>query len=449
MSNPDKPESLDFSKTLPPIDVRVGTRKPALLGIVAVLIAAGGFGVWATAVPLDSAIVAPGKVTVATKRKLVQHLEGGIIKSFSVKDGDRVQEGDILAAFDDSRAKTRSLIARIAYLSQLAEEARLFAERDERPEVTFPQELLTEAAQDAEIGRFVSNQNRIFEARRREYIGQTQILNSRIGRLEEEISGMRAEFSAAERQLVVAREELKTLEEIFQRQLTTRNRVLERKREVYQLEGMLGKLTSNMAAARKEINETQLSLLQLQKKTKTDVVTELRESQAKVLDLREEYLAAKTELGRTVVRAPASGTVFGSQIHTIGGVVRAGDTLLEIVPDHDQLVIEVKLRPQDVDDVSVGQSTEIRFSAFKQRLTPTVEGRISFVSADTFYDSHSPEMYYIASIAIDGNELQKLGKVILVPGMPAEAMIKTGERTALAYLVQPLKESMNRAWREH
>jgi HlyD family type I secretion membrane fusion protein len=449
MSNAHKPESLDFSRTLPPVNVRVGTKKPALLGIVAVLIAAGGFGVWATAVPLDSAIVAPGKVTVATKRKLVQHLEGGIIKSFSVKDGDRIKEGEVIVTFDDTRAKTRSLIARIAYLSQLAEEARLFAERDENLEVAFPNELMAEAAQDSEIGGFVSNQNRIFEARRHEYLGQTAILNSRIGRLEEEISGMRAEFSASERQLVVAREELKTLEEIFQRQLTTRNRVLERKREVYQLEGMLGKLTANMAAARKEINETQLNLLQLQKKTKTDVVTELRESQAKVLDLREEYLAAKTELQRTVVRAPASGTVFGSQIHTIGGVVRAGDTLLEIVPDHDKLVIEVKLRPQDVDDVSVGQPTEIRFSAFKQRLTPTVEGRVAFVSADTLYDPHNPEMYYVASIAIDGKELRKLGKVSLVPGMPAEAMIKTGQRTALAYLMQPLEESMNRAWREH
>jgi HlyD family type I secretion membrane fusion protein len=442
-------QRLDMAEVLASVNVRAGLRRSALLGLAAVLTAVGGFGLWGATVPLDSAVVAPGKVTVASKRKLVQHLDGGIVRMFAVKDGDKVKEGDVLVEFDDSRARTRLSVARAGYLGALALEARLIAERDEKSAIPFSDELLGEAAHDPEIDAMVASQTRIFEARKREFAGQTEILKSRIERLGEQITGMEAERAANDSQLLMAREELKMLEDLADRQLTTRTRVLSERREVYQLEGALGRLNSGIASARKEINETQLNLLQITKKTNTEVVNELGETQAKTLDLHEQYLAGKTDIERTVLRAPTSGTVFGSQIHTIGGVVRPGDTLLEIVPNRDQLVVEVKLRPQDVDEIAVGQDTEVRFSAFKQRTTPTLRGKVSFVSADTVSDPRSPEPFYMASVEVTGAELQKLGQLKLVPGMPAEVMIKTGQRTALAYLMQPLQDSMDRAWREH
>jgi HlyD family secretion protein/epimerase transport system membrane fusion protein len=412
------------------------------------MVAFGGFGLWASAVPLASAVVAPGKVTVASKRKLVQHLDGGLVQMFAVKDGDHVNEGDILIQFDASRVKMRFAVARSGYLGASAAEARLLAERDGKTAIDFPAELLGEAARDAEIESMVASQRQIFEARRVEYRGQADILASRIGRLKDAITGYVAELSAADRQLTMARDEQKSLEELFERHYTPRTRVLEVKREVFQLEGTLGRLSSQIAGARKEIGETELNLLQLEKKNKTDVLSELKEMQAKVLDLREQYNASKDEIERTILRAPSSGTVFGSQVHTIGGVVRGGETLLEIVPDHDQLIVEVKLRPQDVDEVAVGQPTEVRFSAFKQRITPTLKGTVSFVSADTINDPRNPEPFYLANIEVDAGELRHLGDQKLQPGMPAEAMIKTGQRTAMAYLLQPLEDSMHRAWRE-
>jgi HlyD family type I secretion membrane fusion protein len=441
-------ERFDLDRSFPVMSAPLTMRAPRLLGVIAVLAAVGGFGVWATTVPLDSAVVAQGKVTLAGKRKLVQHLDGGIVTMFAIKDGDHVEEGDVLIEFDTLRPAARLAVVRIAYFGALAAEARLVAERDEAADIAFSPELVAEAANDAEIAAIVESQRQLFEARRNEAAGQVRILESRVGQLRESIRGFELERAASSDQLAMARDEQTTIEALYAKQYTTRARILAIKREVYQLEGAIGRLGTQIAGAEKEIGETELNLAQLRKKHMTEVLNELRETQAKVLDLREQYVAAKGELDRTIVRAPSSGTVFASQVHTVGGVVRGGETLLEIVPNDDQLVIEVQLRPQDVDEVAVGQPTEVRLSGFKQRTTPTLQGRVAFVSADTVSEPRSPEPYYLASIEVDAGELRHLGDQKLQPGMPAETMINTGHRTAMAYLLQPLSDSMNRAWRE-
>lgn len=446
----EAPQSDRFypAEDMPVIALPTGHRTWTLLGTFMLATAFGGFGLWAATAPLDSAVVASGKITVAGKRKVVQHLEGGVIQKLAVRDGDHVRDGDVLIEFDPTRAQTRLAIARTGYLSALAAEARLVAERDSKSAIDFPSELTSDTPADTEAAEVVKSQLQIFATRKQEFEGQSSILNSRISRLTEEIRGYSAEKAAAERQAAMAREELMVLEDLFRRKHTTRNRVLAGQREVYQLEGQIGRLSAQIAAAEKEINETRLSIVQTQNKFMAEVAAELKTTQARVLELREQYLASQRELERTVLRAPASGTIFGSQVHTIGGVARPGETLLEIVPDHDELVVEVRLRVQDIDNVAVGQTTEVRFSGLKQRTAPAAQGLLSFVSADAFSDPREMHPYYVAYIQVKREQLEQLQSFRLQPGMPCEALIKTGERTAWTYLTQPLVESFRRAWRE-
>jgi len=441
-------DRFDPAEEMPAVALPSGYRAWTLLGLFMLTTAFGGFGLWAATVPLDSAVVASGKIAVAGKRKVVQHLEGGIIQKLAVRDGNHVEDGDVLIEFDPTRAKTRVAITRTGYLSALAAEARLEAERDGRATVEFPSELAVQTTLDAEIAELVKSQRRIFTTRKQESEGQSSILNSRINRLAEEIRGYTAERAAAEQQVEMAREELAILEDLYRRKHTTRNRVLAARREVFQLDGLLGRLAAQIAAAEKEISETRLTIVQTQNKFMSEVAAELKTTQARVLELREQYLASQRELERTVLRAPASGTIFGSQVHTIGGVARPGETLLEIVPDHDELIVEVRLRVQDIDNVAVGQMTEVRFSGLKQRNAQTAQGQLSFVSADAFSDPREPQPYYIANIQVKRAQLERFNSLRLQPGMPCEVMIRTGERTAFTYLTQPLVESFRRAWRE-
>ena len=449
MPTPSEEDTLELDRPLPMMRAPLAIRSPGLLGMYAVIAAVVGFGFWAATMPLDSGVVAQGKVTVAGKRQEVQHLDGGIIHRFAVKDGDRVNKGDVLIEFDTLRPATRLAVTSIGYFTALAAEARLIAERDDLGDLRTTPELEAEAGRDAEVRVLIEGQQLLFESRLNEVQGQTRILQTRMDRLREQIRGYELELTAAEQQLGIAQEEQKTIQALYEQHYTTRTRVLNIKREVFALKGNIGRLTAQIAGANKEIGETELNLEQIKKKKATDVLAELRETQSKVLDLREQLAASRGELERTVLRSPTSGIVFGSKIHTVGGVVRGGETLLEIVPDHDQLVVEVRLRPQDVDDVHVTQPTEIRLTAFNQRATPTLQGKVAFVSADTFIEQRSPEPYYLASIEVSSEELRHLGQRRLQPGMPAEALIKTGQRTAMAYLLRPLSDSFNRAWREH
>lgn len=449
MADARRPDRPDLANELPPVDIPTSNRGWTLFGIVMLVVAVGGLGGWAAIVHLDSAVIAQGKVTVASKRKVVQHLEGGIIQTIAVRDGDIVQAGDVLIEFDPTRVRTRHAIVRSGYMASLAAEARLAAERDGQSAVKFPDELMAEAALDPEVDAMVRGQRQIFETRKQEHLGQAEILRSRISRLREGIVGFKAERTAAEQQLVMAKEELATLEDLLRRQHTTRNRILAARREVYQLEGSLGRLASDIASAEKEIGETELTIAQTRNKLMAEVASELKATQSKVLEQREQFLGSLSEIERLVLRAQVRGTVFGSQVHTIGGIARPGDTLLEIVPEDDELIIEVRLRPQDIDVIAVGQQTEVRFTAFNQRLVPTVQGRLAFISADTFSDPRdSAHPYYLANVEVKVTELQRLGIPKLQPGMPCDVMIKTGQRTPLDYLIRPLIESFNRAWRE-
>jgi HlyD family secretion protein/epimerase transport system membrane fusion protein len=420
---------------------------PMLLGLTAIVVAVGGLAAWSATAPISSAVIASGKVAVASKRKEIQHLDGGIVKAIHVRDGDVVKEGDVVLELDDTKAKARHVLARAAYFSAVIAQARLAAERDGADEIAFPAELLAEAKRSPEIAQGIENQKQVFDSRGRELAGQIKIWLQRIAQLKDEINGLTAERTAAVEQSNLAGKESVIVEDMFERGFVTRQRVHSIRRERAQLAGSIGRLDASIAKARKEIGETELSIQQLTLRRQSEVLTELKDIEQRIFDLKGAYLVAGDELTRLAVTAPVGGFIVNSQAHTIGGVIRPGQTVLEIVPGADALIVEARVRPLDIDEVARGQTTEVRFSGFKQRTTPFILGTVTQVSADAVADVRTGELYYSAIVSISYSELARLGHR-LQPGMPAELLIKTGLRTPIAYLAQPLLDSMHKALRE-
>lgn len=430
-------------------DAKVTTRiwPWAVAGLLAIGAAFGGVGGWGATVPLASAIIATGQVTVDTNRKQVQHLEGGIVDDLHIRDGDYVKAGAVLIRLDDTRAKASLSISASAYREELAKEARYIAERDEANVISWP-ELIRDQADDPAIASLIKSQTAIFESRRETLRGEIEILKERIQQLEQEIEGLTARKSASRRQINFIKEELTSLFELLEKGQTTRPRILALQREAARLEGENGEFTANIAKARKGIGETKLEIIQKRKAFRNEVVATLREVQAKIHDLRERHIAAQDVLQRIDIRAPVSGKIVGLNVHAEDAVIKGGETIMELVPSGDRLLFEVKVQPQDIDNVAIGQEAEVRVLAFRQRTTPTLKGTVSYVSADALTNPQDGTTFYTARIRVPESELQRLEGQELQPGMPAEVLIRTGERTALAYMMQPIIDSMNRAWRE-
>ena len=426
-----------------PLNVR-----PAIVGGLAVLlVAVGGFGTWAALAPLSSAVIAPGTVTVASKRKAVQHPDGGVVKELLVRDGHEVVAGDVIIRLDETRAYAGLAILQGSLDAARAVEARLIAERDAATAIAFPTSLLSRSV-DPKVAKLMTGQETLFHARRDSLAGQLSILNERVGQLEQEIAGLEAQRRAKGRQIKLVREELKGLEQLLAKGYTERTRVLALQREAARLEGERGELSADIARANKAIGETKLQIIQAQKAFREQVVTELRDVQPRISDLEERAIASRDVFDKLEIRAPVSGVVVGMDVHTVGGVIRAGETVLEVVPAEDRLIIEAEVRPFDIDSVAVGQEATVRFTSFKQQSTPTVIGIVDNVSADSLVDERSGQPYYLCRVEVSEEEVSRLGARRLRPGMPAEVMIRIGDRTAIEYLAQPLFDSMARAWRE-
>jgi HlyD family type I secretion membrane fusion protein len=421
---------------------------PIVLGLAVIVLALGGFGTWAAVAPIASAVIAAGFVTVDTSRKEVQHLEGGTVKELLVRDGDAVKAGDVLIRLDETRAKASLGILQARYDAARALRSRLLAERDEAEVIGFPEDLVAVENDDPKVRELLVGQQNLFEARRRSLEGEVEILESQVTQLHDDITGIEAQQVAKERQIVLIHEEAGSLKDLLDKGYADRPRFLALQREIARLEGERGEHVSEIARAKTRIGETRLQVIQLHSDFREQVVTELRSLQTELADLEERLSAAKHTLAHIEIRAPTDGIVVGLGVHTIGAVIQGGETLMEIVPADDKLLIEAKVKPEDIDNVVVGQDAEVRFTAFKQRTTPTVQGEIIYVSADRVVDERLGQAYYIARAAVADEQVARLGERKLQPGMPAEVMIKTGDTTALHYLAQPLLDGMNRAWRE-
>jgi HlyD family type I secretion membrane fusion protein len=419
----------------------------AALVVIAVFF--GGLGSWAALAPLDSAALASARVTVAGNRKTVQHLEGGIVGELRVREGDRVAPGQLLLALDDTQARATLDQLRARYDNLLAREARLLAERSGGAAaiIRFPP-LLRERADDPHVANAIAGERSIFEARQAFLMGRERILKQRVVQLKKEIEGLQAQVAAETTQLRLVRDEQDAIETLFEKGMVDKPRLLAAQRAEAQLEGSRGEHSALIARAEQRIGEAELEIIDLSNRFLNEVVQDLAETQADLTDLSQRLKAAEDVLARTEVRAPVGGTIVGLEVHTVGGVVAPGQTILDIVPLEERLELEVQVDPNDIDVVHVGLAAQVMLTAYNQRTTPTLDGRVTRVSADSFSDPRSGRTYFLARVAVEPAERDRVQGVDLYPGMPAEVFIPTGRRTALDYLLAPITQSLGRAFRE-
>jgi HlyD family type I secretion membrane fusion protein len=425
---------------------RMGVIPSMTAGAIVVLIFFGGFGTWAALAPLDSAAIAIGTLAVESRRKKVQHLEGGIIGEILIDEGSVVELGAPLIRLDTTQAQIRHELHRGQLRSASAQSARLSAERDELEAVVFPDWLIAETG-SPEVAAILSGEERIFEARRDSIAGRAAILQQRILQLEEEITGLHGQNAAQNRERGLISEEISTVQSLFDQGLATKPRLLALQRAAANIDGERARFQAAIARAEQRIGETRLEIDGLKSNMLNSVVQEFRDVETRIADLRERIAAAEDILARTEIVAPASGTVVSLQVFTTGGVISPGETLMEIVPTGDPLLIEARVNPNDIDVVHPGQEASVQFLAFSQRRTPSFTGRVIQVSADLLTDERSGVTYYLGRISIDENQ-DGLDELELYPGMQVEVLIRTGARTAIDYFLEPLTSSMNRALRE-
>lgn len=422
--------------------LEVSDRSAKTVGMIILFVTFGLFGGWSVTAPLDSAALAPGVVTVKSYRKTVQHLEGGIVQEIMVRDGDKVAAGDPLLVIDPTQSLAELEIVRGQLILTRSVEARLRAERDQLDDIVFPEDF---DFQELRVMDTVASERQVFQARMNSHQGEIDVLRQRVSQIDEQIEGLQAIIRSRNNLVRSYNEELSDLQELLSEGFVDRQRIRELERNVSQLRGEVAETQSTIARLKMQQGETELQILQLQKEFHTGVVNQLSEVQGRLFDLLERERALQDRVNRTVIRAPESGMVLGMQIHTVGGVVRGGTPILDIVPSVQDLIIEAQVSPMDIDRVEVGTLTDIRFSAFKMATTPVIEGRVVQISADRLTDEATGMPYYLARVEVSESGDQLMQDLVLVPGMPAEVLIKTGERTLFQYMMQPATNAFARS----
>lgn len=438
MKNPEK------TTNKPDIDGLSSMDEPRKIGLCIFFIIFGLFGVWSALAPLDGAAFAPGTVTVKSYNKVVQHLEGGIVAEILVRDGDAVEAGQPLLTLEDTQAKASLEIVNSQYVALRMREARLISERDGASKVEYPTAL---ALSTANAAQEVEAQNQLFEARRDSNQGRIQILKQRVSQLQNQVRGMEALQATKEALAKSFAEELADTQQLLDQGFSEKTRLREAERSFASFSGEAAELTANIAAARVQIGETELQILQQESDFHNEVVSELSEVQTALNDVSERLTALRDVLSRTTVTAPDAGIVNGMQVHTEGGVISPASPIAEIVPGNDELVIQASVNPIDIDRVSEGQEARIRFSTFGSR-APTFMGTLISLSADAMTDESTGAPFYLARIELNADSRDELGDLVLLPGMPAEVFINTGARTFIQYLFKPLSNAVARSFNE-
>jgi HlyD family type I secretion membrane fusion protein len=408
---------------------------------VAVAVVAG-IGGWAAFTEISGAVVSSGTVVVESSTKLVQHREGGIVREIRVKTGDTVKAGDLLIRLDDTvtRANLAVIIKQLTELT--AQELRLEAERDDLDAIDWP-ENLKNGLSDIERG-----QQMLLEARRNSKEGRKNQLQEQIRQFNKQTEGLEAQVSAKTAEIELIEEELRDLDGLLDKQLVSKSRVTALRREKARLQGEFGDLIAQIARTGEAISERRIQILQIEESYRAEVLEQLQEARSRIAQLEEQKIAAEDELTRVDILAPRNGYVHQLSVHTIGGVIAPGETVMQIVPREDQLIVEAQVRPVDIGQMSPGQKARVRFPSFDQRTTPELNAELLTVSADLTEDERTGTSYYVARLVIDETELEKLGDKALVPGMPVETFLQTGERTVLSYLVKPITDQIAHALRE-
>ena len=426
---------------------RRSMRRHLLVAAVVVSILLVGVGGWGATAVISGAVVASGSLVVDSNVKKVQHLTGGIVGELRVRDGDRVRAGDIVVRLDETVTRANLAIVSKGLDELMARKARLESERDGADTIIFPAQLLA-GADDPDRAAAMDSERKLFNLRKTARSGQKAQLRERIAQLQEEITGLTAQQNSKVKEIGFIERELAGVRELWKQNLVQLTRLTALEREATRLDGERGQLIAAAAQAKGKIAETSLQILQIDQDIASDVAKELREVDGKIGEFIERKVAAEDQLKRVDIRAPQDGTVFQLAVHTVGGVITAGDPIMLIVPEADNLSVEAKVNPQDIDQLQLNQKAILRFTAFNVRTTPEIEGIVTRISADTSSDQRTGQSYYTIRIAMAADQLERLGDVKLLPGMPVEAFVQTGDRTMLSYLIKPLHDQFMRAFRE-
>ena len=426
---------------------RRSMRRHLVSAIVVTSILIVGVAGWGATAVISGAVVASGSLVVDSNVKKVQHLTGGIVGELRVRDGDRVRAGDIVVRLDETVTRANLAIITKGLDELMARKARLESERDGLDTIVFPAQLLAGAG-DPDRAAAMDSERKLFNLRRTARNGQKAQLQERIAQLQEEIVGLTAQQTSKIREIALIERELAGVRELWKQNLVQLTRLTALEREAARLDGEHGQLIAAAAQARGKIAETSLQILQIDQDIASDVAKELREVDGKIGEFIERKVAAEDQLKRIDIRAPQDGTVFQLAVHTVGGVITAGDPIMLIVPEADNLSVEVRVNPQDINRLQLNQKAILRFTAFNVRTTPEIEGTVTRISADTSTDQRTGQSYYTIRIAMAADQLERLGDVKLLPGMPVEAFVQTGERTMFSYLMKPLHDQVVRAFRE-
>jgi HlyD family secretion protein len=426
---------------------RKSIRRNVLAGMIVFGVLAGAVGGWAATTELSGALIASGQIVVDSNVKKVQHPTGGVVGELHVRDGYRVRAGDIVVRLDPTVMRANLAIVTKGLDELRARKARLAAERDGARAVVFPSEL-ENREREPEIAEIMENERRLFRLRETSRSGQKAQLRQQIAQLNEEIVGMTAQQRAKKREVELITRELEGVRELFKKNLVQINRLTQLEREATRVDGEQAQLVAAVAQARGKIAEIELKVIQIDQDLSSEVAREMREVDAKIGEFVERRIAAQDQLQRVDIRAPQDGTVFQLTVHTVGGVISPGEAIMLIVPNADSLTVEARVNPQDIEQVALNQKTVLRFPAFNAATTPQIEGEVSRISADITSDQRTGLSYYTVRISIPPEQLARLKESKLIPGMPVECFIQTGDRTVISYLLKPLRDQLMRTFRE-
>jgi HlyD family secretion protein len=418
-----------------------------IVGLTVVLVLAGGLGGWASTAEISGALIAPGAVVVDSNVKKVQHPTGGVVGELLARDGDLVKAGDVVVRLDDTVTKANLAIVTKNLDGLWARAARLQAEQQGLDTLTFPSMLQTRA-DDPDVKNVMLSESKLFEVRTFGRVGQKAQLHERVSQLNEEIAGLTAQAKAKDLEIALVEKELGGVRTLYDQHLVQISRLTTLERDAARLAGERAQYVASKAQAKGKITETELQIIQVDKDMVSEVSKDLRETNDKIGEFVERKVTAEDQLRRTDIRAPQDGMVLQSTVHTVGGVITAGDAIMMIVPQADALSVEAKVNPQDIDKLQIGQKTLLRLSAFNQRTTPELNGVVTRVSPDVTTDQRTGQSYYTIRVSMPPEEVARLGENKLIPGMPVEAFVQTGDRTMLSYLIKPLSDQLMRAFRE-
>ncbi|MEZ5819017.1 MAG: HlyD family type I secretion periplasmic adaptor subunit [Hyphomicrobiaceae bacterium] len=422
-------------------------RRFAYLGFVTIAISFGGFGSWAMMAPLDSAAIAPAQVAVETSRKPIQHLEGGIAREILVKEGDRVSADQVLFRLEPTQARANAQLLRKQLDAALGQEARLVAEEAHTETIAFPASLSTRRDMP-DVEAVIIDQKRQFDERRRSMTGQMQILEARIRQIDKDVAARKSQLAAIDRQLESMLSEYQRIKPLSERGLFPVNKRVALEREQIRLAGEQGARQQEIEKSEETSRETQLQIEQLTHSFREEVAQQLAEVRVRLSDLRQKLLIADDVLTRLEIRAPREGIVQNVKVYSQGAVVRPGETIAELIPTDDMLVLSARIAPIDIDSIAQGQKAQIKFPSFSTRSTPPIFGKVDTVSADALIDETTKQPYFRAQVMVDMKHMPKHLAKRMVPGMPADVIITTGERTMMAYLMGPLTDAFSRGFRE-